>query len=259
MTDRIILRINSGDPYTDYLFQTAAIADRHVVTMVRPSREDLAGQIGLHTKVIDCGSSRSDEFQDDEPVVYDWERLRICVYSRYYLSDSGAVDSRRADYVRTLVEGIVEDLLLDPENLREIYRTCFPILWNNREEIYSTPQLFYVKSGWMSFFGYDEYYPIGTVLKAIDEGDRVFRLSLRGGCACHRAPLLIDYSSGYGANMTLYTWCPVCGGRREVKTRHFLREGYCNRGLANAGRHYDRGQGFSNLTLIDLIDLLSSS
>jgi len=259
MTDRIILHIFHSDDYTDYLFLTAALTNKHVIPMIDPRRSEVASQFTPKTRMLYCYNSRSKEYDRDAPVLFDERHRKLCVYTRYFMDDNGIVDPHKADYVRALIEKVIVDLLTDPTNLMEIYRDSFPLLWKHRDIIYSNPQYFFIQSGWRGLL-FDDYLPIGVVLKTIDDEHKNFRLSLRGDCGCSEAPLLIDYQDCFNGRyfLTLHTWCPICGNRRMIKTKGFLREGYCNSALESARRYYDKGQGFSTLSLLDLVDILPS-
>ena len=260
MTDKIILDIRHSDDYTDYLFQTAALTNRRVVPKVSPIRSGMDWLNGSNTTTLHCVATLRGDFEPDDPVVFDEKSKVILVHSRYYLKDDGSVDSRKADSVRVQIEKIIDGELMSPSNLQAVYRHYFPLLWTSRAVIYSHPQYFYVKSGWGGIL-FDDYYPVGVILKTIEDERRNFRLSLRGGCGCPDPPLLIDYPHFYHGRdyLSLHTWCPSCGARREIKTERFMREGYCNSALESANNYYDKGQGFSALSLFDLIDILQST
>lgn len=260
MTNKIILHIYHSDDYTDYLFQTAALTNKRVLPMIDPGRDEIALHYTPQTTILYCYVSQDEDYDQDEPVCFDERHRRICVYTSYYLDKEGSIDSYKADYVRALIEKVINDMLMDPENLMEIYRENFPQLWHHRDKIYANPNYFFVQSGWRGLMFYD-YYPIGVILKTIEDEHKNFRLSLRGDCVCKDAPLLIDYQNCYDGKhyLTLHSWCPICGNRRAIKTQRFLREGYCNSALESASRYYDDDQGFSTLSLLDLIDILHSA
>ena len=259
MTNKIILHIYHSDDYTDYLFQTAALTNKRVFPMIDPGRDEIATHYTLRTTILHCCVSRNEDYDRDEPVWFDEHIRRICVYACYYLDKDGSIDSNKANYVRSFIEKVINDILLAPENLMDIYREYFPLLWRHRDIIYSNPRYFFVKSGWRGLL-FDVYFPLGVILRTIEDEHKNFRLSLRGDCGCKDAPLLIDYQYSYNdwRYLTLHTWCPVCGKRRAIRTQRFLREGYCNSALESAFRYYDEGQGFSTLSLPDLIDILQS-
>lgn len=259
MTEKVILVIHRSDGYTDYLLQTVALTNRRVVPMIDPSPEAYSREYFPGVTVFHCFNTRDGESVDGEPVRFDDESGVVRVHSRYYLGDDGGVDPRKAEYVRALIEEAVNDRLLGDGNLRELYRRYFPLLWKNRERICSDPRFFFVRSGWQGI-GFD-CYPVGVILRTIENERKYFRLSLRGGCHCAEPPLLIDFSYCFdgGEHIMLHTWCPVCGERRVFMTDRFGREGYCNGALESACRHYDKDQGDSPLGLFDLIDALRSA
>ena len=259
MTEIIILDICHSDDYTDYLFQTAALTNKRVFPMIDPGRDEIASHYTTRTTILHCRASRNEDHGQGEPVCFDEHLRRISVYPPYYLEDNGNIDSHKANYVRALIEKAINGLLLAPENLMEIYREYFPLLWKHRDTICSNPQYFFVKSGWRGLL-FDDFFPLGVILKTIEDEHKNFRLSLRGDCGCKDAPLLIDYqySRDDWHYLTLHSWCPICGKRRAVKTQRFLREGYCNSALESAFRYYDEGQGFSTISLPDIIDILRS-
>ena len=259
MTDKIILDIRHSDDYTDYLFQTAALANSHVVPLVDPGRDEMAPHRGRDTCILQCTGVAGEDPDDTDPVVFDRKGMSVRVRTRHYLRDDGAVDPLQADRTRSLVGEVISELLLSPENLSDAYFHYFPLLWRHRDLIASTQEYFFVRTGWVRVSDWD-CYPLGVILKTIEAERRNFRLSLRGGCACPGSPLLAGYTYAYGEGyrMTLHTMCPMCGDRREIRTERFLREGRCNSALERICRYYDKGQGFSALSLFDLVDRLRS-
>lgn len=260
MTDKIILNIRHSDDYTDYLFLTSAFTNRRVIPLVDPDPEEIKRLSDRNTKVIRCFRHRTACEASDRPVEYNEMSGALHILSRYYMEDDGTILHQKAETVRMLISEAITEQLMAPKNLGEVYRLNFPLLWRKRHTIYENPQFFYVRSGWCGML-YDHPYPVGVILKTIEEDPANFRLSLRGGCHCSEPPLLIDYPTEYTTDRyyKLYTWCPKCGARREIKAETFWREGICDHSLEIMCAHYDKGQGFSTLSLFDLVDTLRSA
>lgn len=260
MKDKIILDIHHRDSYTDHLFQTAGLTNRRIIPLVDPGQDDIRLRSDANTAVIRCYDTRKELCNGDDPLVYNESTGSIFVRSRYYLDDDGNIDFTRAGTVRDMIEKTVTELLLDPKNLLEVFRVNFPALWACRRRIYADPQLFYAKSGRYSYRLRD-FLPLGTILKTIEEDTFNFRLSLRGGCGCGEPAILVDYPSYYnmGVRWKAYTWCPKCGSRREIQANLFLRKDNCDMSFEKTYMYYDKGRGFSTLSLLDVIDVLRSA
>lgn len=260
MTDKIILNIKHSDDYTDYLFLTAALTNRRIFPLLDPRPEEIRRLSDSNTKVIRCYNSRNSCGEHDMPISYDEPSGALRILSRYFLEDDGTVNAGKAESLRAMIEETVTERLMAPGNLLEYYRHFFPLYWRKRQTIFDNPLFFYVRSGWYGGHFIDAF-PIGVILKAIEEDPANFRLSLRGGCSCSEPPLLIEYPSVYdtGRFYKLYTWCPACGARREIKAESFWRAGACDNSLEMTRRYYDKGQGFSSLSLFDLTEALRSS
>ena len=259
MTDKIILDIRHSDPYTDSLFLTAAFTNRRVMPLVDPDRDEIRRRSGVNTAVIRCVNTREECAGGGDPVFING-RGDLFVRSRCYLADDGSIDFGKAEAVRALIGNFVTDKLLAPANLLEVYRQNFHVLWACRSRIYADPQLFYARSGRYSSRLHD-CLPIGTILRAIEDDPANFRLSLRGGCSCSESPILVDYPSRYslGNGWRLFTWCPKCGSRREVQAGSFWRRESCDLSFERTDIYYNKGRGYSALSLLDVVDRLRST
>lgn len=259
MVDKIILDIHHSDDYTDYLFMTTGLTNKRIIPMVGPSPSQIKAQSDIHTRVFRCYSSRSEIGPGENPVSVDAIAGSVRVRSRFYLGEDGSVNAVHAEIVRETIQEAVMNMLMMPQNLLEVYRHAFPILWSKREMIYANPKYFFASSGkYCSGYGDDDM-PIGAILKAIEEDPKNFRIRLGGGCSCGQRPFLIDWDRVYGEYWTLYTWCPVCHSRREIRAWNFQRAWNCERSIDQAWNYYDKGQGLSNLSLFDVIDALKSA
>ncbi len=262
MIDKIILDIHHSDDYTDYLFMTAALTNRRVVPLVGADLDTIRKQSDRHTLTLHCHNSRKELRAGERTVTVDTLTQSIRVLSRIYLDDDGAIEYSQAEIVRSLIQDAVENILFSPRNLNELYRQYFPLFWANRQRIYDNPQLFFASTGRYAY-RIDEYMPLGAVLKAMEEEEGTFRLKLGGGCNCMEKPFLVDYSSEYeqgsGHIWTLYTWCPACHAKREIKAEYFQRSTECDLAVERARARYDKGQGVSKLTLFDVLDALRST
>jgi len=259
MIAKVILNITHSDEYTDYLFMTAGLTNRHIIPMVNPGNDRIKAVKDANTLVMRCYSSRKELTPGDTPVSSNLNTNSIRVLSRFYLNDDDTINTANAEIVRQTIQEMVMNQLMAYDNLCEVYRHHFPVLWNKRQMIYDDPKLFFARS---SRYGYGfglEYIPIGAMLKAIEEDPKRFRISLGGGCRCREKPLLIDYRRDFGENWTLYTWCPACHSRREIKVADFQRYWDCDKSVEDTIRYYDKGQGFSTLNLFDVIDAVSSA
>lgn len=259
MIDKIILNIRHSDDYTDYLLMTAGLTNKRIVPLVNPSSEELKAAADSSSKVLRCFISQDRAYDGCGPVTCDPETGTIRVYSRYYLEEDGSIDYGHAEIVRQAVEGTAMRFLMSRENLREAYRRYFPILWSRRDTICATPKLFFVDSGFCERSLAGDCMPIGAILKAMDEAPETFRIRLGGGCSCGKKPLLIDYDEDFGGNWTLYTWCPVCSSRREIRAWNFQRADQCEQAMEEARASYGKGLVVSPLSLFDLVDELRSA
>ena len=257
MTEKIILNIQHSDDYTDYLLMTAGLTNNRIVPMVNPSSEKLKAAKDNNAKELRCFISHDDVLDWCSPVTCDPTTGFIRIYSRYYLEDNGTINYSHAEIARQYVEKIAMRILMSDDNLREIYRRYFPILWSCRKKIYSDPKLFCVNCGQYVYSGNDS--PIGAILKAMDEDPATFRIRMGGGCNCAQKPLIIDYDEVYGRHWMIYTWCPICGSRREIRAWNFQRANQCDMAIEDAMSYYNKGRAVSPLSLFDLIDALRSA
>lgn len=259
MTDKIILNIQHSDDYTDYLLMTAGLTNKRIIPMVNPSSEKLKAAKNNNSKVIRCFVSRDTLYPWSTPAYYDPDNGTIWVYSRCYLEDDGSINYTRAEIARQTVEEMAMRILMDGDNLREAYRLYFPLLWGKRKTIYDNPKYFFVGCGRDESYIVGDHMPIGAVLKAIEEDPTTFHIRLGGGCSCGKQVLLTDYEDNPGTGWTLYTWCPACGTRREIRTWSFPRFYKCQQSIADAAAYYSKGRAVSPLSLFDLVDELRSA
>jgi hypothetical protein len=259
MTDKIILNIQHSDDYTDYLLMTAGLTNKRIIPMVNPGSEKLQAATDGNTEVLRCCISRDTAYDWCGPVARDPETGSIRIYSHYYLEDDGSINYGHAETVRQTVEEMAMRILMSSENLREAYRLYFPVFWSNRDKIYADPKLFFVDSGHIGSLFSGDYMPVGAILKAMDEDPSLFRIRLGGGCSCGQRPLLVDYDEVYGQNWIIYTWCPECGSRREIRAWNFLRSYKCEKAMDDASLYYCKGRAVSPLSLFDLADELRST
>ena len=259
MVDKVILDIHHSDDYTDYLLMTAGLTNARIIPMVGASTPVIKAKADNHTLILKCYNTRKELTPWDRPVESDINYGSVHILSRFYLEDDGTINATNAEIVRQSVQELAINALLSPANLLEVYRHYFPVLWNKREMIYANPKLFFANSGRYSGGIGDDYIPIGAVLKAIEEDPKNFRLRLGGGCSCGQRPFLIDWEQVYGEHWTLYTWCPVCQSRREIRAWNFQRAWNCERSIEQSRSYYDKGQGLSALSLFDVLDAVKSA
>ncbi|MBO4475614.1 MAG: hypothetical protein J5737_02655 [Bacteroidales bacterium] len=256
MIEKVILSIAHSDAYTDYLIMTAGLTNKRIIPIVSPAGEKLKAQMDDTTLVLRCYNSRT-EFTPgwDEPVIADTGTGSVRINSRFYLDDDGNVNATNAGIVRETIQRVAANALLTDENIREVFRHYFPLLWSKRQLIYDNPKLFFADSGRYGH-SYFEGMPIGVVLKAMEEDPRTFRIRLAGGCGCGADPILVDFDRVYGQFWTLYTWCPACGARKEIRAWNFQRMDRCRKSVDDSMEYYNKGQGLSALSLLDVIDAL---
>ena len=260
MVEKVILNIAHSDSYTDYLIMTAGLTNRRIIPVISPTSEKLKEKMDDSTLVLRCFNSRT-EFSPgwDEPVTANTETGSIRINSRFYLDDEGNINTANAEIVRLTLERVAINALLTEENLRELFRHYFPLLWSKRQLIYDNPRLFFADTGRFGRSLSFEGEPIGAVLKAMDEEPKTFRIRLGGGCSCGADPMLIDYDRVFDRHWTLYTWCPACGARGEIRAWNFQRAERCNQAIEEATNYYNKGQGISSLSLLDVIDAAKSA
>ena len=259
MTDKIILNIRHSDDYTDYLLMTAGLTNARIIPMVGASTQAIKAKSDKNTLILKCYNTRGKIPPGNPPVEFDMNYGSACIRSCFYLENDGTINATNAEIVRQSVQEVAMNALLSPANLREVYRHYFPVLWSKQQVIYSNPKLFFANSGRYSGGIVDDYMPIGAVLKAIDEDPKNFRIRLGGGCSCGQRPFLIDWDQVYGEHWTLYTWCPVCHSRREIRVWNFQRAWNCERSIEQSRNYYDKGQGSSSLSLFDVLDAVKSA
>lgn len=259
MVEKVILNIAHSDSYTDYLIMTAGLTNRRIIPIISPTSEKLKEKMDDTTLVLRCFNSRT-EFSPgwDEPVTANTETGSIRINSRFYLDDEGNINTANTEIVRQTIQKVAISTLLDEENLRELFRHYFPLFWHNRQLIYDDPKLFFADSGRYGH-SYFEGSPVGAVLKAMDEDAKTFRIRLGGGCSCGADPILVDFDRVHGEHWTLYTWCPACGTRKEIRAWNFQRMDRCYKSVDDAMDYYNKGQGLSPLNLLDVIDVLKDS
>ena len=256
MVNKVILDIHHSDDYTDYLLMTSGLTNKRIIPMVGASPLKIKAQSDINTLVLRCYGSRSEPMPWENPVSVDTPAGSVRVLSRFYLDDDGSINAANAEIVRQTIQESIMNVLKAPRNLREVYRYSFPILWSKRETIFGNPELFFASSGRYGGAFSNEYMSIGAILKAIEEYPGNFRIRLGGGCSCGQRPLLIDWdhSYDYGEPWMLYTWCPVCHSRREIRAWNFHRAWACESFIEDTRHYYDKGQGCSPLSLFDVID-----
>ena len=258
MIDKIILDIRHSDDYTDYIFATACMTNMRVVPIIGAKDEEIKKQSDLRTRVLRCFGLKRELREGDR--VADADSGVIRVLTRYYILDDGTINYTNAERVRATVQECILRVLNEPENIRELFRLNFPLLWSKRQMIYDSPQMFHTGCGRYTTSLSEA--PLGAVLKAMEEsGD--FRLKLGGGCNCPSGPLLIDYGTynpgNYSGTWILHTWCPTCHSRREIKAMDFQRAAALDLDIEVQRRKYDKGQGLSSLSLFDVVDELKKT
>ena len=259
MVDKVILDIHHSDDYTDYLLMTAGLTNARIIPIVGAGTQAIKAKADNHTLILKCYNTRREPSPWDTPVESDTNCGSVRILSRFYLDDDGTINSANAEIVRQTVQEVVLNALLSPANMLQVYRHYFPLLWSKREVIYADPKLFFADSGRYGPGIADNNMPIGAILKAIEEDPGNFRIRLGGGCSCGQRPFLIDWDRIHGGHWTIYTWCPVCHSRREIRTWNFQRAWNCEQSIDRSRQYYDRGQGLSALNLFDVIDAVKDS
>jgi len=262
MTEKIILDISHSDDYTDYLFQTAALRNKRITPLVNPSGKDIQRLSVDNTLVVHCDSFRRDADKDGRLTTYEYLTDTIHVFSKSYLSDDGAIDYAIAEQARAEIEEHLINCLTGPINQQDAFRENFPLLWKNRKLVYETPRFFYVQ-----YANGDCGYPIGSivylgaVLKAIETHPESFRYDSSGGCACAESPILISYQKTFKkiGERILHTWCPACNARRAFITEDRPAFYACDHIIERTNDDYVTGVGFSELTILDVIDELKDA
>ena len=259
MIEKVILSIAHSDAYTDYLIMTAGLTNKRIIPIISPTAEKLKAQMDDTALVLRCYNCRTEFVPGwDEAVIADTDTGSIKINSRFYLDDDGNINTANAEIVRQTIQKVAISAMHMDLNFKEIFRHYFPLLWENRQLIYDNPKFFFAASG---RYGHDYFtgMPIGAVLKAMDEEPMTFRIRLGGGCSCGADPLLVDFDRIYNQHWTLYTWCPACGARKEIRAWNFQRMDRCYKAVDDAMEYYNKGQGLSPLSLLDVIDALRDS
>lgn len=259
MVEKVILNIAHSDSYTDSLIMTAGLTNRRIILIISPTREKLKKKDEA-TLFLRCSNSRT-VFSPgwDEPVTANTETESIRINSCFYLDDDGNINTANAEIVRLTMEKITIHALFTEENLRELFRHYFPLLWSKHQLIYDNPRVFFADTGRLGRDLSFEGEPIGAVLKAMDEKPKTSRIRLGGGCSCGADPMLIDYDRVYEQHRTLYTWCPACQARGGIRAWIFPRAERCNQAIEEATNYYNKGQGISPLSLLDIIDAIKEN
>ena len=261
MTERIILDIRHSDDYTDYLFQTACLKCRRVVPLLDASGPQLRGSARPGTLILRCEGLYHDPFLR-EPAVWVCPRSgMVAVLSEYYLRPDGAIDYTQAGMVRQQVAAGILEILENQQNIREVYRHHFGLLWRNRERIYNDPRLFFANTAIMFRLAFVRWIPLGAMLKTLELYPEYF--SIPGphcGHPCNGKVILTDfqyvrnYASG-AWEYELYLWCPECG-RCFIRTIDGPDNWALMSDLVEGGcKGYEGAPG--PLTIFDVIDNLS--
>ena len=144
MLEKVILNIAHSDSYTDYLIMTAGLTNKRIIPIISPTSDKLKAQMDDTTLVLRCYNSRA-EFSPgwDDPVVANIETGSVRINSRFYLDDDGSINTTNAEIVREILKREAINALLTSENLRQVFRHYFPLLWHNRQLIYDDPRLLF--------------------------------------------------------------------------------------------------------------------
>ena len=256
MIDKIILNIHHSDDYTDYLFLTAGLTNKRIIPMLDPSSAEIKAQSDINTLVLGCYNSRKEPGPDDSVASYNEMTHNIHLLSRCYLLEDGTVNATQVELARSIIQEKLDDFLYSEDNLHEYYRRHFPLFWRKRQEIYNNPLLFFAKTGMFNSSNWS-YFPLGVLLKTIEEEKDLFRAGHKG-CHCEEPPLIIDFDTNqegrYDNSYLLYTWCPRCYSRRETGADYIGSYESC---LVSIYRGYDRKLGLSVLNLFDVVEQLS--
>lgn len=256
MVERIILYIETYDEYVEYLFLTSSLANKRVIPMLRPSPAELGAAQDRDTVIIHCF---------DAPFIkhgVSYSYNSILIPTQFYLAKDGTIDSTKVEIAHQQIEQILREILEDADNLHMVYRHHFHRLWEKREQIYSKPELFYARCGIKIRFG--ESAPLGAMLKAIDEYPDDFRVPVSEWHPCGVNQLIVDFQydktdENGKWEWNFHRWCPICnlmtfelrtGDNRKEKNR-------LSRLVKKTMTKYDRGQGLSDLTVLDVLDRLN--
>ena len=261
MIEHIILDIRHSDDYTDYLFQTVCLKSRRIVPLLDASEPELRGAARPGTLIFRCEGLYHDPFLQ-EPAVWICPRNGMIVVLReYYLRPDGTIDYTQAEMARQQIAKGLLEILEERQNIREIYRQHFGLLWRNRERIYEDPRLFFANTAISFRLAFVSWIPLGTMLRTIEQYPKYFSIpGSHCGHPCEGNMILTDfqYVKDYvsGAwEYELYLWCPECDrsffrtidGPDNWSLMSDLVEGVC-KGYEGAP---------SLLTIFDVIDNLS--
>ena len=256
MIERILLNIETDDEYAEYVLLTSALTNKRVVPMLRPSPAELGAVHDSHTAIIRCFDSPSLK----HGVYYGYNTIGIP--TQFYLTKDGAINSTRVEIAHQQIEKILLDLLEDSDNLLQVYRFHFRRLWEHREQIYAKPELYFARCGLKTRFG--GLVPLGAMLKAIDEHPKDFRVPVSEWHPCGVDQLIIDFQYDKTDEdgkwkWNIHRWCPVCNlVTFELRTGEKRKEKYhLSRLVKRTMAKYDKGQGLSALTVLDVLDRLN--
>lgn len=216
MIERIILNIRHSDDYTDYLFQTACLKNSHVIPMADASEEELKENAVPGALILLCEGLYHDPFLKEPAVWVSRRHKSILIISEYYLHEDGSIDYSHAEMVRQQVAAGILEILEDRQNIREVYRHYFGLLWNNRERIYNDPRLFFANTAILHRLAFVRWISIGAMQKTIERYPEYFSVpGVHCSHPCKRDVLLTDfqYVKDYVSGeweYELYFWCPEC-------------------------------------------------
>lgn len=256
MIEKIILDIQHSDHYTDYLFQTACLTNRRIVPMLNPSASELRDATDDNTIVYRCDGRYKDP-QLIAPSVFAHSIKRtITVLTHYYFRNDGSINLTEAEIARESIAKALLDVLESPQNLRAVYRGYFTGLWNNRQEIYASPQLFYASCGISNKFV--KSVPLGVMLKTVEENPDLF-INAENGKTLIDFQFMENLETGKW-EWNLEWWYP--GGYLTTEIVSWLSGKFKSKDLLaytieQACRKYDKGQGRSPLNIFNVIDELS--
>ena len=266
MIERIILDIKHSDDYTDYLFQTAALTNKRIIPIVGATEQEIIYAGWPTTLILRCEGRDGEPGLQMRPVWFNEYSRMICLSRDSYLREDGSIDSTQAGSVRETIEGKLLAILENKENLRDVYRHYFWLLWEKREKIYEDPRLFYVSCGLHNKFSSDV--PLGVMLKAIEQHPDLFRMPKEHKWhKCAADMMLIDFqyegkTDEQDSVWRLYRWCPDCHLSTSVTIRSFSNPWFQVKDLVawfvdRKRKTCDKGQGRSPFTVFDVIDRLS--
>ena len=251
MIEKIILNIRHSDDYTDYLLLTTGLTNRRIIPLIDGTTAQLKAQSDCNTLILTCYNSRKELHDGDRITDVDANTGTVRIFSRAYLDDDGTIRPTVAEIARAQIQEMLTVIFTAVGNLRELYRYYFPLFWEKREVIYKDPRLFFTP-GFCSNEWPGGRFPLGAILKAIEAYPKHFHVRLGGGCSCGVTPILVVYDY-----WTLHTWCPACHSFREIRAWNFQRAWTCEKCIETFADFYDKGQGSSPLTILDVVDALT--